>query len=686
MKQLIILFIFFFKTIPGVCQTEKQKLEQLKAQMQMIQQTSDSMLKVLQKVKGKQAPATSPITADADQFKPRLNSFETITLRLPDSAKIRLIPKKILSVEELGKYLVDLYKLMRVRFPAGSIKLADDIANQVGRKPQQLEAAASVAWLNGYTTEAALLIMEGASLNGNDGLLLTNAGAILDLAGLGYKAVPILRTLVSVNPENAIASNNLGQAYCGLGLYDSAMLYLNGCIKLSPEHPEANNTAGFIEFKRGNKGAAKTYFENSIRGGFNGAAYRGLRSIDKNDKENWKIKKLIRPKVTYPEYFNQYKFKLPKQCENIEEAEKIESEQKGFIDMVRTVKNKYNEVLKEQQKVAANTMMVTNMANMQKAREGKAYMRPFQLMASIMQQEIMEDLFSQKPTPLSRFNEDNRSKLKSLQEQYDKEYDLVSSDCKASNTLKNKYLPQFAALNNDWQIKNIKARQEVLEDMLFWMPMAALNKESADAVFYESVAQYLTAVEKIAYENIILKPCNESGLAEATEDSALVLKDFDCPFTISKSLVVADFEIDCEKVSVKLNFLVANFKMDRSIKTRQTTMSIGIGGNMYNKGFNIGSIKASGSLDGSMSLYLTVDPSGFNDAGMIYSATASASVAFEKGKRFESDKELKKISVGASYRIGINSGLDIRDAEGRDLLAPTQEKPLNKNVKVYPQK
>jgi tetratricopeptide (TPR) repeat protein len=685
MKQVFILCLCLLNTVFAICQTEKQNLEQLKAQMQMIQQKSDSLMKVLKNGTVKKTDVTSPITADATQFKAPQNSFEARKLRLPDSAKIRLIPKKILSVEELSKYLIDLYKLMRLKFPSGSVKMADDIANQVGRQPQQLEAAASVAWLNGYTTEAALLIMEGASINGNDGLLLTNAGTILDLAGLGYKAVPILRTLVTVNPENAIASNNLGQAYCGLGLYGSAMLYLKGCIKLSPEHPEANNTAGFIEFKRGNKDAAKTYFENSIRGGFNGGAYRGLRSIDKNDKENWKIKKLIRPKITYPEYFNQYKFKLPRQCENIEEAEKIESEQKRFIEMVRTTRNKYSLLLREQQKIAANSMMATNMANMQKAREGKVYMRPFQVMASIIQQEIMEDLYSQKPTPLSRFNEDNRSKLKSLQEQYDKEYDLVSSDCKASNALKNKYLPQFAALNNDWQIKNIKARQEILEDMLFWMPMAAANKASADAVFYESVVQYLTAVEEIAWQNIILKPCEENGLAEAAEDSALVLQDFDCPFTVSKSLIVAELEIECEKISIKAHlFHIVNFKVEENMKTRQSTISIGIGYNFYQKGFkDVGSIKKAGiSADVGMSLYLTVDPSGFNDAGMQVSATASAGIEFEKGKKLKFSKD-KKIAIGASYRIGINSGLDIRDAEGRDLLAPTPEKPLNKNVKVY---
>jgi hypothetical protein len=330
-------------------------------------------------------------------------------------------------------------------------------------------------------------------------------------------------------------------------------------------------------------------------------------------------------------------------------------------------------------------MMAYNLKIAQKAREGKAYMRPFQVMASVMAQEYSEEYFSPKPSVLSRFNEDNRRKYNLLQQQYHKEYDLVSSDCKASNALKNAYLPQFAALNLDWQIKNMKAQLDFLEAMLFWQPMAASEKTDADYRFYTYVANYLKEVERIAYQSEILKPCLENDITEAAKDSALALNGYECPFTVGASLGVADMEMECEKVAFKLHFLVANFKMERNIKTKQSTISIGIGDNLYKKGFEVGPVSAKMSADLGMSLYLTVDPSGFNDAGMQVSATASAGVEFEKGERLKVSKD-KKVSVGASYRIGINSGLSISDAEGRDLLAPEQEKPLNKNVKVYPQK
>jgi hypothetical protein len=70
----------------------KTKTGATEAQLQMIQKTSAALMKAMQKGKLKQVHSTPPITADADQFKPRLNSFETSTLWLPDSAKIRLIP------------------------------------------------------------------------------------------------------------------------------------------------------------------------------------------------------------------------------------------------------------------------------------------------------------------------------------------------------------------------------------------------------------------------------------------------------------------------------------------------------------------------------------------------------------------------------------------------------------------
>lgn len=686
MKQIIILIFLFFSNYFIIAQTpEQQKLNELKAQLTIIQLKGDSLMKALQKGKVNQPTGDPQLIISAKKLGSGLNSFERIKLSLPDTSKIRLMPKKTLSVDELAKYLVDLYKIMRLRFPAGAIRLADDIAKEVGNNPQKLEAAASVAWLNGYTEEAALLIVEGASHDVNDGLLLTNAGAILDLAGIAYKAVPILRTLVSINPENAIANNNLGQAYCGLGLHDSAMMYLKQCIKLSPEHPEANNTAGFIEYKRGNKMAAKTYFENAIRGGFTNTAYQGLKSLDKNNKDNWKIKKLIMPKITYPEYFNQYKFKLPKQCKNIGEAEEVESGQRAFIKMIGKARTKYELLARTQAKTFANSIQDLNIQTAQKAKVGKAYMRPFQVMATVMVHEIFEEHYSQKPTALSRFNENNRMQLKKLYSEYEKKLESVGSDCKATNTLKNNYLPQFAALNQDWQIKNMHEQQKFLEEILYWQPMAAISKADADFRFYNFVKEYLVAVDDIARQNIILKSCDESSLQEG-EDTALVLKDFECPVTLSKSIGIADFKMECDKLSIGVHFLVANFKVDRNIRTRQSTISIGIGDNLYNKGLGFGGVNAGATADVGMSLFLTMDAGGITDGGMQYSASASAGVAFEKGEKLKFSKEINKVSIGGSYRIGISSGLSISDAEGKDLLAPTPGKQINKNVKVYPQK
>jgi tetratricopeptide (TPR) repeat protein len=683
MKHTIVLWLMIILSGSAVAQTDQEKLDAFNAKMKAIQQQSDSLLKVLQKVKERSSAATPPPVAIAKKEKPSLNSYDKAILASPDTQKIRLIPKGTLSVPELDKYLIDLYKLMRTRFPPGSVKLADDIANAAGHTPEQLESAATLAWLNGYNSEAALLIMQGATAEGRDGLVLTNAGAILDLTGFGYKAVPILRTLVAVNPENGIALNNLGQAYCGLGLYDSAMVYLKGCIKLSPEHPEANNSAGFIEYKRGNKGVAKNYFETSIRGAFTSKAYQGLRSINKNDPESSKITKLIKPKLTYPEYFNQYKFKLPKQCENIAEADKIEEELKSFIKGVRAQRSRYERVASAMGKKVADSVMAVNVMLMQRAQEGKAVMRPFQLMATIMRQEAMEEHYSQKPTELSRFNEDNRRQLKELRAQYEKEIDGVSSDCKTSNEIKNKYLPQFAALNLDWQIKNLNAERKFLEDMLFWQPMASSTKAEADYGFYAYVKEYLKAVEEIAYQNVILKSCLENISTDPVAETPLELPEFECPYAIDGSILGADFSLNCQKVAFSLHFAVANFKMERMIKTRQSTFSVGIGDNIFKRGFEKNGVKGSASLDASMSLYLTVDPSGFNDAGMEVNASATASLEFEKAKRLKPINEKGKVSIGGSYRIGINSGLDMRDSEGRDLLAPPEEKILNKNVKGY---
>ncbi|MBC7934460.1 MAG: hypothetical protein H7Y86_03745 [Rhizobacter sp.] len=61
MKNNIIICIILFGSLSAICQTEKQKLAQLKAQMQMIQKTSDCIMKSKKKRSIKQPTGTKQV-------------------------------------------------------------------------------------------------------------------------------------------------------------------------------------------------------------------------------------------------------------------------------------------------------------------------------------------------------------------------------------------------------------------------------------------------------------------------------------------------------------------------------------------------------------------------------------------------------------------------------------------------
>ncbi len=695
MKNIIVnVFLVFFSSLAAICQTDEQRLEQLKAQMQMIQKKADSMTNALKNGTIKQPGG-----------RPQVNTSGTriTAMGLPklDTLKMYALPKKIFSLTELANYIKNLHEQLQKRLPPAMVNNAKAIANNLGNDPLKMEGAAWFAFQNSKYAEAVLLITEAAITKPNDGLLLTNAGAILDMSGLSDKAIPILRTTIQNDPKNGIAINNIAQAYCALGMIDSAMMYLNTCVRLSPEHPEANNTAGQIELARGNKAKAKIYFGNAIKGGFSVSAYQGLKSIDKNDRNSYKIKKLINPKIKFPEHFNHYKYKLPRLCTNVGEAQAVKAEQEAFIKMINNAKETFDALRKEREKnLSSFSPEAYNKQLLEKIINEQPVVRPFQVMAGIVAAETTNE-YGEELVDLQKFNTQNREEHTSLLKQYEAEYDAFKKSfdkdddnccgegdiscctdptyCIKLNALRNKYLAQFLDVDLAWQNKNLTFQRKYLDDLLYWEPLAAGSSDEGYVRYYNWAGIYLAAIAKIA-GTTILEPCKtEKEKPQNVKDS--LLKPYDCDIELHAKFLVGKFTLDCEKFSIEGGELLVG-KIERNFTTRQTTLSLGVGLYEGLEGSFAG-IGAKTEISISMSLYLTIDKTGaLTDGGIVNSAGASAGVNFEAGERLGFTKKLAEQKVGFESRLGINSGWTFDEGPLKNIFS-TQEKPLNKNVKAY---
>lgn len=610
--------------------------------------------------------------------------FEKIKLPLKDTAKIKTIPVKTFSLTELRSYLDNLYVQLSKKFPADAVSSANAIATKLDNDPAKLEAAALHGWQNGADEEAVLLIIKGATIS-NDGLLLANAGGILDMYGLSEKAIPVLRTVVSYAPQNVIALNNLGQAYTALGLQDSAMYYFSRCLSLSSQHPEANSTAGHIELKKGNKDKAQAYFENSLRGSFNLSAYTGLATIFKDNKAKLKIAHLIKPRVNKPEYFNQFKYKLPRQCLNVYEAATVQQEFDAYKKMLSSETRKFDLMGKEAVKaMGKNWAEEFNKKTMDAVMQGKSYMRPFQVMGSVMSAEA-ELGYRDDLADLQKFNKENREQYKQLEKEYQDAYEQMmksgSRNCGKENELKNKYLEKFAQMNEEWQSRNMLIENKYIDDLLYWCYFSAFDKNDYRLRFYNWVYNYLYKVNWLAQVKI-LEPCKETEPGEVEKPEEKELKEFDCPVDVEIPFVVGKLTMNCEKFSFKAGELIVFKYEKRFTGKRQSTISIGAGAGI-DATMKAGPIKAGFAAGMDMSVYFTFDKAGnCTDGGMAYSASRGIGVDFSAGERIKIKKNLGYLGEEIGWRFGINSGVSFTEPD-IPYMKDQPEKPLNKNVKIY---
>lgn len=701
-KHLIFLCLFF----TGATSFTQPTQAELQAMQERLQKQRDSVMNDpnLKKYmnQANHLPKSHPPPSQLPATTFNNKDFENIRLPQKNPARIKNIPQRNFSLAELQIYLTSLYTQLADKMAPDIVASVNSIAKKLGNQPVKLEAAAFTAWQNNADDEALLLMTKAATLSSDDGLLLANAGAILDMKGLSDNAIPVLRTVISYDPRNVIALNNLGQAFTALGMQDSALFYFSRCLALSPKHPEANNTAGVIELKKGNKAKAQTHFENSIHGGFNLSAYGGLKHLL---KEKCRIAHLIKPKVKLPEYFNQFRYKLPRQCLNVSDVRAVQEEHKLFRQHISDAIRQYQKLAKEAEKqIEAKGPAYFNKMTMDKISGGEPYLKPFQVLGGIMETEILLQ-YNDHVSGLQYFNTENRKAYKELEQQYTTEYAALQkkysrddddnccgegdvsccSDaeafCKESNALKNKFLSRFAALNEEWQSRNLHVELQHLDNFLYWCYFSALDRDHYKARFYQKVVAYLTTLNRLAQVKL-LEPCLEAEPQEAVEPEQKELKEFDCPIDVEIPFIVGKISLSCEKFSFKAGEGIV-FKYVKKISgKRQSTISLGAGGGV-DASWKLGPIKAGFDAGMDMSVFITFDKLGhFVDGGMIYNAGRGAGVDFTAGERIKIKKNLGYIGDEIGWRFGINSGISFAEPEVPFMKKP-EEKPVNKNVKIY---
>ena len=632
----------------------------------------DQQKQVVDAMKNKPANNNGSFVADASEY----SNVDNWKFPAKNVALLSSLPKRAFTKSELLSFLNAVYSLLAKKFPAGISSSVQSIATKFNNDGDKMGDAAVTGWYNNYREEALLLILKAAGNNPGNGTLLNNCAAMLNMGGIEQTAIPILQYLLQVYPNNSIVLNNMGQAYTGLGETDTAMVYLGRCIKAAPEDPEANNTAGQIEAAKGNTEKAIHYFEQSIKGAYNKPAEVKLRKIKKESN----IAPFVRPRVKLPDYFNQFKYKLPAQCTSTNNAAVAEAEYIAFRAMMVTQVQKYSGKIAELQ-----MKYYQNPPTAKKFKKDDLGAQPFDEFCGIMAGRVWKEF----EDGMNQYDKKFLADYTNLELEYKGKFDAIQKaggddQCKKLEALANKYLPQYAMLQEDFQEKNQDFFKSEFDEVIYWSYLhyhPVGDDHFRKECFYPAIVAYLGMLGKVANTKII-EPCNYEPIT-ATADSNEI-KEIECPVDIEVPFIVGSFKLNCDKISIS-GGEGALFSYEKNFKTKQSTLSIGIGAKIWGVKKEFGPIKGSAGAGLSESLFITFDGNNkIADAGLKFSATVSGGLEGEAEARgVKATKEIAKEGTGIGYTVGIKSGWNFNEGPFKGMIGPAPDVQVNKNVKMF---
>ena len=718
MKKIVLLFycllmmtyLFAQPTQAEIDKMMKQSQEQLKKMVgsdtsrdkmrknlqDQQKQLQDQQKKLLEGMKNQ--PSNNKTTTNGSLYADPSEYGNVDNWKFPakNTALLSSLPKKVFTKTELVSFLNAVYLQLSKKLPAGISSSVQSIAAKYNNDGNKMGDAAVAGWYTNYREESLLLIVKAAANNPDNGLLLNNCAAILNMGGIEQIAIPILKYVLQSYPGSSMVLNNLGQAYAGLGETDTAMVYLGRCIKAEPENPEANNTAGQIEAAKGNTGKAISFFEQSIKGAYNKPAELKLRKIKKNSN----IVPLVRPRIKLPDYFNQFKYKFPAQCTSTNNAAVADAEYKAFRKTVGNQLENYNRKTVQLQNKLYQNPLPTRIF-----KKDDLATQPFSEFCGIMAGDVTKDFYDN----LGQYDKKFYADYANLENEYQGKHDLLwksfrdrekaaskagccgegnvsccipqGEECNAFNELANQYLPKYAMLTEDWQEKNKDYFNRFFDELIYWnyLHLHPVSEDYFRNFFYEVVGHYLEMLARVGRTKII-EPCDYKPTT-ATSDSNEI-KEMECPIEIEIPFIVGKFEVSCEKFSFKAGE-GAVFGYEKNFKTHQSTVSVGIGLKLELEG-KVGPIKAGVSTGVSETVFITFDGNnGFADGGLKFNANASAGLEGEAGTSVKGKTEIAKKETGVGYTVAIHSGWNFNEGPFKGMIGPAPEVQQNKNVNIY---
>jgi Tetratricopeptide repeat len=549
-------------------------------------------------------------------------------------------------------------------------------------------------WMKGKVNEAVLVSLKTAALNPDNNVRLNNTGGILTSCGMAFYGIPILNYVLQKQPENNVILNNLGQAYLDLGDDKSAETYLLKCIKSYKYYPDANLALAFIAKSRGQKSAAISYAENSLRGAYSAKAHVFLKAL----KPDIKMMDYVRHRYKMPIYFDVGKYHMLPQCIHTSTVYELEPQYVAYQEML----DKLGEKTSAQMRVAAiagATSVQEKIMNVNQTKKNPY--RPFGTFGNVVLQALKEE-YQEKFKVLNAFRKSYSSQRIALNEKYEIELkqlrdrqskiEQLSTEqrCKELDALSNAYLPLYAEPTEQLQRKTLNYYKSYFNDMAYWSYVASVNDDQFNIMYNALLVELIGTLKSITttrfmeskYGSQRFYPCAKEKTTKAKADT-LMIEVPDCYINpkIEFDLGAFAMEVSCETYKLEAGEgLVGKIEFDRA--SGNTTLAFGVGADVPMLSFKGAGLNAGIEAEAKSQLYITFDNKGTpTDLGVLWEAEIKAVL--------EGGSVKGSIGLEEGLTAGFGSGVQMKEnslsKQAIDKIFPVQpdDNQQNKNVPLY---
>ena len=609
----------------------QESIKEMEEELTMLKNQLSLISKVTKSVATVPTNTIQQISESSDEDIPKFPKF--------NPAVIEALPK-INSQTALISYIADLHNRFIKKINPELVASFKQIETQLEEDPEKMASAAVAAWYSQAPSQSILLITKAAMQPKASGLTMNNLGAILNMGGLELRAIPILAYLVNQYPNNSMLLNNLGQSYAGVGDVNRAMMYFGRCLQIEPNHPQANNTAGQIELSKGNTSAATQHFKNSLNGAYTEEAARRVRFVE----PEMDIMDYIKSHIHMPEYFNEDKYNVPPQCQNVNEAEALTAVYNGYKDMVGNIIARFYPLRTEYTDKTSKHMV-------QRAKDALAVKKlsnpPFYVQAGYAW-DALQKKYKLDQEWLTQVDKDFEIRK---QQANDRLNNSRSTDCAAMTGKINAYLSEMADITKAWQRKHIVINKKYINQFIYWSFLFSFSSDEFKMKYYLWVINYLEEMQRIARTELWGPPCNQMDQGN-TPAEEIPLEEPHCPIDFELKLIVGKIALNCQHF-VFSGGEVVKFKYEKNFSSKQSTLSLGIGATLELGGNVGGGFSGSTSVNLGEAVFITLDGNNnFADFGMNAQASISAEVSVVSQQLVSGKADLE-------CSAGINSGLTV---------------------------